>query len=70
MDLEGGGGREEGEGGREKEWIQYDSIVEVGVKGKYLGLERKTLARRLTTFLATKSGGERRLEKMIRFLVS
>ena len=65
MDLEGGGRGEVGEGGRKKEMIQSDSIVEVGVKGKDLNLEIKTSARRPTNFLATRSRGELRLEKMI-----
>jgi hypothetical protein len=53
-----------------KEKIQLDSMVGVGVKEKGLGLERNNSAKRPTSFLATRSGGERRLEKMVLFLAS
>jgi len=53
-----------------KEKIQSNSMVEVGVKEKYLVLERNNSSRRHMTFLAMRSRGERRLEKMILFLAS
>jgi hypothetical protein len=43
-------------------------MVEVGVKEMGLGLERRTLAKRPMNFLATRSWGECRLEKMVLFL--
>ena len=47
--------------------MQLDSKLEEGVKGMGLDLERKSLARRAMDFLAIRSGGEWRLEKMALF---
>ena len=47
--------------------IQMDFKLEEGVKGMGLDLERNNLARRDMDFLATRYGGECRLEKMALF---